>query len=50
CAALEQDFKPLSDFRATADYRLQIAKNLLRRFYASRSGELTLREVSRYVS
>ncbi|MGB9096993.1 xanthine dehydrogenase small subunit, partial [Erwinia sp.] len=42
CAALEQDFKPLSDFRATADYRLQIAKNLLRRFYASRSGELTL--------
>lgn len=50
CAALEQDFKPLSDFRASADYRLQIAKNLLRRFYASRSGELTLLEVSRYVS
>lgn len=50
CAALELDFKPLSDFRASADYRLQVAKNLLRRFYASRSDELSLLEVSRYVS
>lgn len=49
CAALEQDFKPLSDFRASAAYRLQIAKNLLRRFYASHAGELSLLEVSRYV-
>ena len=50
CAALSEDFTPLSDFRASADYRLQIAKNLLRRFHASSAGELKLLEVSRYVS
>ncbi len=32
-AALAQDFKPLSDLRATADYRLRVAQNLLRRFW-----------------
>jgi xanthine dehydrogenase small subunit len=31
--ALSADFKPLSDARATADYRLQTARNMLRRFY-----------------
>ena len=30
-AALAQDFKPLSDMRASKDYRLQVAQNLLRR-------------------
>lgn len=50
CAALAEDFTPLSDFRASADYRLQIAKNLLRRYYATCSGELKILEVSRYVS
>lgn len=30
--ALEQDFSPISDARASADYRIQIAKNLLKRF------------------
>jgi xanthine dehydrogenase small subunit len=30
-AALAQDFTPLSDMRASADYRLQVAQNLLRR-------------------
>ena len=30
-AALGQDFKPLTDMRASADYRLQVARNLLRR-------------------
>ncbi|QDL37060.1 xanthine dehydrogenase small subunit [Rhodoferax sediminis] len=31
--ALAQDFKPLSDMRASAGYRLQVAQNLLRRFW-----------------
>ncbi len=32
-AALAQDFKPLSDLRASASYRLRVAQNLLRRFW-----------------
>ena len=32
-AALADDFKPLSDLRASGDYRLRTAGNLLRRFY-----------------
>ena len=32
-AALAQDFKPLSDMRASAGYRLQVAQNLLQRFW-----------------
>ena len=32
-AALAQDFAPLSDFRAGAEYRLRSAGNLLRRFF-----------------
>ena len=31
--ALVQDFQPLSDLRASADYRLQVAGNLLQRFW-----------------
>jgi xanthine dehydrogenase small subunit len=31
-AALAQDFEPISDMRASADYRLRAAGNLLRRF------------------
>ena len=31
--ALAQDFKPLSDMRASAAYRMQVAQNLLRRFW-----------------
>ncbi|MDF7658202.1 xanthine dehydrogenase small subunit [Erwiniaceae bacterium L1_54_6] len=50
CAALSHDFQPLSDFRASAAYRLQVARNLLRRYYAQASGELTIAEVTRYVS
>lgn len=40
-AALEayaQDYTPLSDMRATADYRLLAARNLLRRFFAETEG------------
>ena len=32
-AALTLDFQPLSDMRASAAYRLQVAQNLLRRFW-----------------
>jgi xanthine dehydrogenase small subunit len=32
-AALAQDFQPLSDMRASSAYRLQVAQNLLRRFW-----------------
>jgi xanthine dehydrogenase small subunit len=31
--ALGQDFTPLTDMRASAEYRLQVARNLLRRFW-----------------
>ncbi len=34
CRALEQDFKPLSDHRASSWYRLTAAQNLLRKFHA----------------
>jgi len=33
CAALAQDFTPLSDFRATKEYRLLSAQNLLRKYF-----------------
>ncbi|HEY0818221.1 MAG TPA: xanthine dehydrogenase small subunit [Rhizobacter sp.] len=32
-AALAQDFQPLTDLRASAAYRLQVAQNLLQRFW-----------------
>ncbi|MFZ2649530.1 MAG: xanthine dehydrogenase small subunit [Burkholderiaceae bacterium] len=32
-AELERDFQPLTDMRASAAYRLQVAQNLLRRFW-----------------
>ncbi len=31
--AFERDFTPLTDWRASADYRMLVAKNLLRRFH-----------------
>jgi xanthine dehydrogenase small subunit len=34
CAALAEDFKPLSDPRASSWYRLTTAQNLLRKFHA----------------
>lgn len=36
--ALGQDFSPLSDMRASAEYRLQVAGNLLKRFYHEVNG------------
>jgi xanthine dehydrogenase small subunit len=38
--AFEQDFSPISDMRASAAYRMQVAKNLLRRvFLESQDGD-----------
>ena len=37
-AALERDFQPISDMRASADYRLRSAKNLLRKLYLESEG------------
>ncbi len=31
--ALSRDFRPITDVRATDDYRLRVAANLLRRFF-----------------
>ncbi len=36
-AALAADFQPISDMRASSSYRLQVAGNLLRRFYLEHS-------------
>jgi xanthine dehydrogenase small subunit len=38
-AALEQDFQPLSDWRASADYRRLVARNLIWRFWLETAGE-----------
>ena len=38
-AALEQDYSPLTDMRASAAYRMQVAQNLLLRFWLEASGE-----------
>ncbi len=37
-AALAEDFRPLTDLRASSAYRLQAAGNLLRRFYLEAAG------------
>jgi xanthine dehydrogenase small subunit len=39
-AALAEDFRPLTDLRASSAYRLQAAGNLLRRFYFETAGEV----------
>jgi xanthine dehydrogenase small subunit len=38
-AVLDQDFTPLTDWRATADYRMLAARNLLLRFFLEGQGE-----------
>jgi len=38
--ALAQDFTPISDMRASADYRLRATQNLLHRFFLETRGEL----------
>lgn len=39
--ALATDFEPITDMRASADYRLLVAQNLLRRVYLESRGEMT---------
>ncbi len=38
-AALEKDYAPITDMRASAAYRMQVAKNLLARFYRETTGQ-----------
>ena len=40
-AAFAKDFEPITDMRASASYRLQGGRNLLRRLYLETRGELT---------
>lgn len=40
CAALAEDFSPITDMRASADIRLVVLQNLLRRFWLESRGEL----------
>ena len=40
CNALAEDFTPISDMRASADFRLVAVQNLLRRFWLETRGEL----------
>ncbi|HYE01562.1 MAG TPA: xanthine dehydrogenase small subunit [Alphaproteobacteria bacterium] len=47
-AALEADFQPLSDMRASAGYRGRVAANLLRRFWLEASGAVDLTQVYRH--
>ncbi len=44
-AALALDYEPISDMRASAAYRLQVAKNLLLRFFHEHSGSEMLTRV-----
>ncbi|MEO5807787.1 xanthine dehydrogenase small subunit [Devosia sp.] len=37
-AAFVEDYQPISDMRASAEYRLTVAQNLLRRFHAETTG------------
>jgi xanthine dehydrogenase small subunit len=43
CQALEADFAPIDDMRASADYRMASAKNLLRRAWLEWRGEVSTR-------
>jgi xanthine dehydrogenase small subunit len=40
-AAWAEDFRPISDMRASADYRLTVARNLLTRYAVDHAGGLT---------
>ena len=44
---LEDDFEPISDMRSTADYRMRVAKNLLKRLYLDLTGD-TVQSVYEY--
>jgi xanthine dehydrogenase small subunit len=42
-AALDRDFSPLSDWRASSEYRRLVARNLLRRFHLETTGARGIR-------
>ncbi|NGO52883.1 xanthine dehydrogenase small subunit [Allomesorhizobium camelthorni] len=46
--AYDEDFTPLTDMRASAEYRMLVAKNLLRRFYLETTGATVPVQVSRH--
>jgi xanthine dehydrogenase small subunit len=46
--AYDEDFTPLTDMRASAEYRMLVAKNLLRRFYLETTGTKAPLQVSRH--
>lgn len=49
CLALAQDYQPISDFRASREYRMQVAKNLLRRCLIETTSTDTMMRVTQYV-
>lgn len=49
CQALNEDFTPMSDLRASSEYRLRVAQNLLRRFYFSATCPGQPMEIGHYV-
>ena len=49
CHALSEDFSPLSDFRASKEYRLLIGQNLLRKYYIERQHPHLDTRVTAYV-
>lgn len=49
CAALARDFTPLTDFRASKEYRLLSAQNLLRKYFLELQGPHIQTRVTAYV-
>ena len=49
CTALAQDFSPLSDFRASKEYRLLSAQNLLRKYFIEQQTPNLQTRVTAYV-
>jgi xanthine dehydrogenase small subunit len=49
CGALAEDFTPLSDFRASKEYRLLTAQNLLRKFFLELQAPEVETRVTAYV-
>lgn len=49
CTALAQDFTPLSDFRASREYRLSTAQNLLRKYFLEVQSSTIETRVTAYV-
>jgi xanthine dehydrogenase small subunit len=47
-SALERDFTPIADFRASSTYRRLVARNLLLKFYLESTGEVRQTRVANY--